>query len=98
MYVSAKVAAVVGDKSTCIKHLAFDKEYYKKMIISYLEQFGEASREDLDELLMEKISDALSSSQKSNKIKNLLQDMRKAGLIQKAGSGAGRASKWALSK
>ena len=96
LFVSAKVAAVTGDKAQYIKHRAFDKDHYKKMVRSYLEKFGEAKREDLDKLLLDKISDALTDEQKSNRVKNLLQEMRKDGEIRRVGTGRG--AKWVLSK
>ncbi|SPD75410.1 Predicted transcriptional regulator [uncultured Desulfobacterium sp.] len=75
LFVSAKIASVTGDKAAYIRHRAFDKEHYKKMVIAYLEQFGGAKRGDIDKLLMDKISDALGEKQKQNRIANLLFEM-----------------------
>ncbi len=75
LFVSARVAAVTGDKADYIRQRAFDKEHYKKMVISYLNKFGEAKREDIDKLLLDKISDALDEKQKRNRIGNLLFEM-----------------------
>ena len=75
LFVSARVAAVTGDKADYIRQRAFDKEHYKKMVISYLKKFGEAKREDIDKLLLDKISDALDEKQKRNRIGNLLFEM-----------------------
>ena len=87
---------MTGDKAQYIKHRAFDKDHYKKMIRSYLEKFGEARRQDLDKLLLDKISDALTDEQKGNRVKNLLQEMRRDGEIRRIGTGRG--AKWVLSK
>jgi ATP-dependent DNA helicase RecG len=75
LYVSAKVAAVTGEKATYIKQRAFDKEHYKKMVISYLEEFGGAKRDDIDKLLLDKLSDTLSEKQKRKRVGNLLYEM-----------------------
>ncbi len=75
LFVSARVAAATGDKADYIKQRAFDKNYYKEMIVSYLKKFGEATRKDLDKLLLDKISDALDEKQKRNRIRNLLFEM-----------------------
>ncbi|MFW6147659.1 MAG: RNA-binding domain-containing protein [Thermodesulfobacteriota bacterium] len=75
LFVSAKVAAVTGDKADYIRQRAFDKAHYKKMVISYLKKFGEAKREDVEKLLLDKISDALDEKQKRNRIGNLLFEM-----------------------
>jgi len=75
LYVSAKIVAVTGRKATYIKHRAFDKAHYKKMIIDYLKEFRRAKREDIEQLLMDKLSDALSHDQKKNRVGNLLFEM-----------------------
>jgi ATP-dependent DNA helicase RecG len=98
LFVSAKVAAVTEPKADYIKHRAFDKEYYKKMVIAYLEKFGMAKREDIDNLLLDKVSDALTEKQKSNRVRNLLQEMRKEGHIRKRGASRGPSAVWELSK
>ena len=95
IFVSAKIAAITGDRAAYIKHRAFDKEHYKKMVVAYLKKFGEASREDIDKLLTDKISDALSPEQKANRVKNLLQAMRKEGVITAIRSG--QTGTWVLS-
>jgi len=55
-----------------IKNRAFDDEYYKDLIVSYLKKYKSASRKDLDDLLHDKLSDALEPKQKTNKIRNLI--------------------------
>lgn len=75
LFVSARVAAATGDKADYIKQRAFDKNHYKKMVVSYLKNFGEATRKDIDKLLLDKISDALDEKQKRNRIRNLLFEM-----------------------
>jgi len=81
IYVSAKVAAVTDDKVAYIKNRAFDKAHYKKMILAYLTEFEKAKRQDIDSLLIGKLSDALTDVQKKSFIKNLLQEMKKDGQI-----------------
>jgi ATP-dependent DNA helicase RecG len=96
LFVSAKIAAATGDKAAYIRNRAFDKQHYKDMVVAYLERFGEATRADLDQLLMNKISDALDGKQKKGVITNLLQEMKKDGRI--VPDGATRWAKWRLSK
>jgi ATP-dependent DNA helicase RecG len=96
LFVSAKIAAATGDKATYIKNRAFDKQYYKDMVVEYLERFGEATRKDLDELLLEKLSDKLDPKQKRHSITNLLQEMKRAGQIMP--DGTTRWAKWRMSK
>lgn len=96
LYISAMVAAATGHRTTYIKHRAFDKEHYKKMVVAYLERFREASRSDLDTLLLDKVSDALTDAQKKRFVTNLLQEMRNEGTIR--AEGTTRWAKWLLSK
>ena len=98
LFVSAEVAIATETKADYIRKRAFDKAHYKQMVISYLEKFGEAKRRDLDKLLLEKISDALSEQQKANWVRNLLQEMRREELIHRVGAEAGPGAKWILSK
>lgn len=96
LFVSAKVAAVTGDKAAYIKHRGLDKTHYKALVVSFLEKFGGSKREDLDSFLREKISDALSPDQKIHRIRNLLQEMRREGALNCVGHGSGAI--WQLAK
>jgi ATP-dependent DNA helicase RecG len=66
------------------------------MVVAYLEKFGEATRAELDELLIGKVSDALNAYQKRRFIANLLQEMKKAGRLMP--DGVSRWAKWRLTK
>ena len=72
----------VGLKATYVKNKSFDDEYFRKLIIQYLEKFSIAKRSDIDDLLMGKLSDVLTINQKKNKIKNLLYQLRKNNIIE----------------
>lgn len=54
--------------------------------MDYLSEFGEATRKELDELLWNKLSDALDDEQKRNKVMNLLTKLRASGEIVNVGS------------
>ena len=96
LFVSAAIAAATETKAEYIKKRAFDKDHYKKMIVAYLTKFGEAKREDIDKLLIDKLSDALDESQKVKVVANLLQEMRREGSIERTGTK--RWAKWHLAK
>jgi ATP-dependent DNA helicase RecG len=95
-YVSAKVAIVTDTKADYIKRRGIDKEYSKKLVQDYLAKFKEASRQELNQLLMDKLSDSLSEDQKKAHIKNLLQEMRTEGSIKALRTG--QRSVWLSSK
>lgn len=86
LHVSASVAKVTARKADYIKTRAQDDSFYAKLITDYLTQFGKASRQELDKLLLNKLSDALDEEQKRNKISNLLTNLRRAGHIHNVGS------------
>ena len=98
LFVSAEVAAATDTKADYIRKRAFDKQHYIKMMKEYLEKFGYATRQDIDKLLLDKISDALNSRQKNKFISNLLQEMRRQGIIYSVGGKRGRGAVWKLSK
>ncbi len=85
-FVAAHVASVTGDRAQYIKNRAFDDEHYKQMVVKYLERYGRASRQDIEKLLLDKVSEVLDEKQKLNKVSNLLGAMSRAGTIRNAGS------------
>lgn len=96
LFVSAKIAVATDTKVDYIKRRGIDKEYSKKLIMDYLAKFGEATREEISQLLIDKLSDSLSEDQKESHIKNILQEMRKEGSIK--AQRMGRRSIWFSSK
>nr|WP_246066890.1 ATP-binding protein [Paenibacillus koleovorans] len=95
IYVAAQIAALTGDKTAYIKNRAFDKEFYKSMVIKFLQQYKSADRQEIDNLLISKLSDTLDETQKRKKINNLLFEMsKKDGTIVNMGSS--KRPKWVL--
>jgi len=76
-FVAASVAEATGEKATYIKNRAFDKTWYKDLIIEFIKKYNKAGREDIDALIMNKLSNTLSEKQKRTKIRNLLYEMSK---------------------
>ena len=81
-----------GERAQYIRNRAFDDQHYKQLIVEYLEKFGTAKRVDIDRLLLDKLADVLDEKQKHHKIKNLLQLLKKQGVIENFGR------VWRLSK
>ncbi len=96
LFVSATVASATAAKADYINTRGQDDEFYVKQIHDYLTKFGSASRQEIDKLLLSKLSDALDSEQKQNKIGNLLTGMRMARVITNAGTR--KAPKWVFNK
>lgn len=86
LHVSASVAAATDNKAAYIRTRAQDDAHYAKLIMDYLQTFGQASRHEINTLLKKHLSDALNDYQKGRKIGNLLTKLRRAGRIYNAGS------------
>lgn len=85
-YVSARVAAATQSKAEYIRIRAQNDDHYQKLLIDYLEKFGSASRQEINNLLLDKVSEALSEEQKLKKVGNLLTKLRRNRLIVNTGS------------
>lgn len=85
-HVSAAVAEVTANKADYIRTRAQDDEFYAKLLTDYLEKFGQASRAEVNKLLLDKLSEALDETQKITKIGNLLTKLRRRGVIVNKGS------------
>lgn len=86
LHISAKIAAATSKKADYIRTRSQDDAFYERLVIDYLEKFATASRTEINELLLEKLSNSLTDEQKTNKVKNLLTKLRTAGKIENRGS------------
>lgn len=96
LHVSATVARAAGSKAEYIRTRAQDDAFYAQLITDYLAKFGQATRQEIDELLMNKLSDVLDDNQKKKKISNLLSNMRRSERIKNVGSK--KSSQWKLAE
>jgi ATP-dependent DNA helicase RecG len=94
LFVAAHIASATGGKAQYIKNRAFDDAHYKQLIVEYLRKYGRASREELNSLLLNKLSEILTDQQKLNKVKNLLASLSRDGIVRNERSN--RKSKWTL--
>lgn len=81
LFLSASASKSIDDSASYIKNKGFDDKYYKDLIVEYLKQYKTARKKDIRNLLWDKLPDALSDTQKENKMRNLLTSMKKAGII-----------------
>ena len=85
-YTTGRLAKTTETKTDYIRNRAFDDAHYKSMILDFLQKYGSASREELDSLILDKLSDVLDDAQKKNKMRNLLHAMSKRDqTIEKSG-------------
>ena len=94
LHVSAHVASASDTKGEYIRKRSQDDTFYKQLVLDYLEKFGRASRQEIDDLLWTKLSEGLTDEQKQNKISNLITAMRRADQIHNVASK--KAPEWRL--
>lgn len=80
--ISSDVAKKTNQETDYMKLKGIDDAYCKKMILDYIKKFGSAKRIQLENMLLEKLPDVLTEDQKKNKIKNILQALKKDKIIQ----------------
>lgn len=83
-YLSYEIVSASNDsvlKRQYVKNKSFDDDYFRKLILNYLEKFETASRNDIDLLLEDKLSDVLNEKQKKNKIDYLMKQLRLSKLV-----------------
>ena len=86
--VSATVAAATDSKAAYIRARAQDDAFLGQLVTNYLHQFGQATRKDINDLLIDRLGNGQSDAQKLKKVSNLLSKLRKQGLILNTGSDA----------
>lgn len=86
LIVAAAVARATGGAGRHIRERGFDKRYYLDLILALVAKHGPVERKDVDEALVPKLPDRLTSEQKRRKVHNLLQELRRAGRIVNRGT------------
>lgn len=77
VYVSFRVAEITGEKAKYIKNKGLDDSFYKQLILEFLKKNKSATKQEITDLLDDKLSSILDTKQKINKIKYLLHTMKK---------------------
>jgi ATP-dependent DNA helicase RecG len=86
LHIAAFIAAATDTKAHYIRNRRQNNSFYHKLITDYLEQFGVASRKELDDLLFPKLPDSFDLNQKATLIHNLLTQLRRKNMIRNQGT------------
>ncbi len=86
LIVASAVARAAGEAGRHIRERGFDKRYYLDLILALVREHQPVDRKDVDQLLLTKLPERLSQEQKLRKVHNLLQELRRSGLIDNRGS------------
>ena len=81
IFLSASISETIGEKDQYVKNKGFNDQYYRDLIVKYLEQYGRAKKKDIRALLWDKLPEIMEEQQKEDKIRNLLSFMRRKGII-----------------
>lgn len=84
-YISSQVASKTDLQADYMKLKGIDDGYCQKVILDYLEEFGSGKKADFEKVLLDKLPGVLSVKQKQDKIRNILQKLRRAQRIESLG-------------
>ncbi|MGH8568699.1 MAG: ATP-binding protein, partial [Gammaproteobacteria bacterium] len=88
LMVAGTVAKATGQTGRHIRERGFDKQYYLDLILALVREHGPVGRKEVDEALVSKLPDRLTSEQKARKVHNLLQELRRSSKIANQGTRA----------
>lgn len=86
IYISSKIAEITGEKEKYIYNSGLENDYYKKLIIKYIEEYGKASRKELIKLLANKLPESLDDKSKVNRVRYLISTLKEEGKIYNDGT------------
>lgn len=84
IYLSYDIIESTNDENLQAEYLAnrsFDDSHFKEMILECLKKWGKTKRDKIDNLIIPKLSTALSEDKKKNKVTNYLSALRIEGKI-----------------
>ncbi|MBO5176663.1 MAG: putative DNA binding domain-containing protein [Lachnospiraceae bacterium] len=96
IFVSYKVANMVGQKTEYLKNRGLNNDVCKQLIMNALETMGGASASELKAVLSGALPAFMDEKQQAKKISNILQSMKKDGVANVIGTG--HAARWYLER
>lgn len=85
IFLSSKVIAPtkhVGLKTNYIKNRSFDDDYFKKLLVEYIKEFGKSKRQDLYTLIENKLPEYMTDQQRYDKLTTLLSALKRKGILK----------------
>lgn len=86
IYVSSDIAKITDRKEEYFDNKGLDIQYYKDYILSYIEKFDGATREDINKLIYPKLPSIMSDKRKNNRVRYIISLLRKDGKIFNKGT------------
>ena len=86
IYISSDIAKITNKKDEYIDNKGLDNSYYKDYIITYIENFEKANRDDINKLIYPKLPVNMTEKNKNNRVRYLLTMLKKENRIENIGS------------
>lgn len=93
-FIGIDVSQQIKQKADYSKNKALDKQYYLDFILKAIKEHGTMSRQDIDQLLWNKLPEWMTDEQRKNKVMNLIMELKRNGKIMNKGTM--RKSLWIL--
>ncbi len=77
IYISSDIAKITGNKEEYVYNSGLENEFYKELIIKYLNEYGQASRKEIIALLSDKLPKSLNDKNKVSRVRYLLDVLKK---------------------
>ncbi len=81
IYISSDIAKITGNKEEYVYNSGLENEFYMEIIMKYLNEYGSASRKEIVALLNDKLPKSLDNKNKINRVRYLLDVLKKDGKI-----------------
>ena len=86
IYISSIIAKITDEKEKYMDKKGLENAYYKDYIIAYIEKFGKATRQDINNLIYPKLPSGFNKSEKNNRVRYIITLLKKEGKIKNHGS------------
>lgn len=86
IYISSDIAKITNKEKDYIDNKGLDNTYYKDYILTYIEKFGRATREDINKLIYPKLPINMSEKNKNNRVRYIISQLRQESKIENEGS------------
>lgn len=81
IYISSNLASLTEKKEEYVYNSGLENEFYMELIIKYIKEYGSASRKEIISLLKDKLPNSLDEIGKINRVRYLLNILKKQGKI-----------------
>lgn len=86
IYISSDIAKITNKEKDYIDNKGLNNTYYKDYILTYIEKFGKATREDINNLIYPKLPINMSDKNKNNRVRYIISQLKKENKIENQGS------------